>query len=414
MAPLSLSINVSWALIGNIAFAGSQWAVVAAIAKLGTPAMVGQFSLALALTAPVFMLTALSLRSVQAADARRDFDFVDYFLLRAASSTLALTAVAGILLMTHYDHDLVLVCAFVAVAKAFESLSDICYGLMQQRERMDRIAWSMVLRGGVGLLAVVLLLRLTGSLTLGVLGLTACWAAVFLLYDARKALLLSSAFARPHPEPRRWKHRWRRMRNLALLTLPLGVVMMLVSLNVNIPRYFVESTLGEEQLGYYSAIAYIGFAAATVVGAMGQAATAPLARHHALREPHSFTLLVVKLVAIAAFIGAFGWAIAELFGEAVLTLLYTPAYARHAELFAFFMAVTVVSLVSTVLGYAMTAMRRFKVQVPIFVLVVAVNYAACKVLIPEIQLAGAVWAVFASAAVQCVASAAVVAPHLRR
>jgi O-antigen/teichoic acid export membrane protein len=68
---------------------------------------------------------------------------------------------------------------------------------------------------------------------------------------------------------------------------------------------------------------------------------------------------------------------------------------------------------ASALGYGMTAMRRFGVQLPIFVLVVAVNVVACVVLVPRIGLFGAVWALAASSFVQLAASAYVVARGLR-
>ena len=52
------------------------------LAKLGTPEMVGQFTLGLAITTPLIMFTNLQLRAVQATDASRQYKFGDYFALR--------------------------------------------------------------------------------------------------------------------------------------------------------------------------------------------------------------------------------------------------------------------------------------------------------------------------------------------
>src|SRR5437867_2722549 len=68
---------------------------------------------------------------------------------------------------------------------------------------------------------------------------------------------------------------------LAWLASPLAFVMMLGSLNTSPPRYFVERSLGEAQLGIFTAIAYLIVAGETVVGAMGQSAGPRLARYYA-------------------------------------------------------------------------------------------------------------------------------------
>src|SRR5690242_13021708 len=57
---MSWRSNFAWALSGNVVYAACQWGMVIALAKLGNSFMVGQFSLGLALAAPVMMFTNLS------------------------------------------------------------------------------------------------------------------------------------------------------------------------------------------------------------------------------------------------------------------------------------------------------------------------------------------------------------------
>ena len=57
---------------------------------------------------------------------------------------LSLLVIAGIVLVSGYRWETALVILTVGIARAFESISEIFYGLLQQRERMDRIAKSMM------------------------------------------------------------------------------------------------------------------------------------------------------------------------------------------------------------------------------------------------------------------------------
>src|SRR6266568_5527229 len=45
---VSLRTNFAWTLAGNAVYAVCQWGMLVSIAKLGSPAMVGQFALGLA------------------------------------------------------------------------------------------------------------------------------------------------------------------------------------------------------------------------------------------------------------------------------------------------------------------------------------------------------------------------------
>src|ERR1700678_241367 len=89
----SLRRNFVWTLLGNLVYAGCQWCMLIALAKLTNAQMVGQFALALAITAPVFMLTGLQLRVVQATDAGHEYRFEEYFSLRLICTCVGLAAV---------------------------------------------------------------------------------------------------------------------------------------------------------------------------------------------------------------------------------------------------------------------------------------------------------------------------------
>src|ERR1041385_9279534 len=49
----SLRVNFAWAVAGQAIYSACQWAILAALAKLASPAAVGKFALALAITGPI-------------------------------------------------------------------------------------------------------------------------------------------------------------------------------------------------------------------------------------------------------------------------------------------------------------------------------------------------------------------------
>src|SRR5439155_21545021 len=188
---LTLRANFLWTLAGNVIYATCQWGILVALAKLGTPQMVGEFALALAVTAPILIGAGLSLRSVQATDALGEYEFRDYFSLRLLTSAAAVLAVAGVVCFSPYGARAAVVILIVAIAKAFESISDIVHGLWQQHERMDLIARSLVLKGVLSLGVFALAFYFTGDLRVAACGLALVWALVLLFYDARWAANVS-------------------------------------------------------------------------------------------------------------------------------------------------------------------------------------------------------------------------------
>jgi O-antigen/teichoic acid export membrane protein len=406
--PLSLPASFSWSLAGNVVYAACQWAMLVVLAKLGSTEAVGRFSLGLAVTAPVILLAGLQLRTVQATDHRDRFRFGDYLGLRLLTTALALAAVGLIVAAAGYGRETALVVLAVGLGKAFEAVADVYYGLFQQRERMERVARALMLQGVLGLAALAVLLHLTGSLVWA----TAGWAAAAALALTAYTLPAARALARADALRPRWEPR--ALGRLAWLALPLGVVMMLVSLNTNLPRYFIEGERGERELGIFSAIAYLMAAGNTVVAALGQAVSPRLAKHFAAGDRRAFAALLGKLVGVAVLVGAAGVAVALAAGRPLLTLLYRPEYADHESLLLWVMAASGLGYVASFLGYGMSAARYFRAQLPLFAAVALVTAAACAVLVPRFGLVGGAVACLVAAAVQVVGSGAVLAHALSR
>src|SRR5579871_3850894 len=91
--------NFIQTLIGNGAYAFANWAILVVIAKMGTPYMLGQFALSLAIAQLIFVLTSFNLGGVLMTDARREFQFIDYVGIRMFMTIVGFAA-------------LILVCSF--------------------------------------------------------------------------------------------------------------------------------------------------------------------------------------------------------------------------------------------------------------------------------------------------------------
>ncbi len=133
IVPLSLRANFSWTFAGNVIASGCGWAMLVALAKLGTAETVGRFALGLAVTTPVILFSNLQLRTIQATDAERKYPFRDYFGLRLVMLALALAGIVGIVFFSSYQPELALTVIVIGVGKGIDAVSDVIYGLLQQR-----------------------------------------------------------------------------------------------------------------------------------------------------------------------------------------------------------------------------------------------------------------------------------------
>ena len=417
---LSLRANFSWTFVSNVVYAGCQWGMLVALAKLGSPEMVGQFALGLAIAAPVMMFASLKMRLVQATDAKHEYQFGDYFGLRLITTTLALLIITGIVLVAGYHRETTLVILTVGVAKALESISDVFYGLLQRYDRMDFIAKSMMIKGPLSLVALSVGVYLTGRVFWGTIGLVVTWALTLIGYDIRSGALILKHVLQPdglvpnkgHPGAR-WRPTWdmKALASLAWFALPLGFVVMLSSLHSNIPRYFVERYLGESELGIFAALAYFHRSGNIVVKALGHSASSRLSQYYAAGNSSAFRTLLLKLAGIGVLLGGASVLVALVAGHEILTLLYQPEYARQ-DIFVRLMVAAGMTYVTSFLIYGVTAARYFRVQMLLYAVVTGILVLACMFLIPSDGLRGAATALILAGGVQASGSIIITVPVL--
>ena len=393
--PLSLRRNFSWALLGNIIYAICQWGMLSVLARLGSPERVGQFALALAITAPVVLFANLKLRTVQATDINNEYAFGVYLALRLVTVSVALMVIAGIV-WWRFDNSLGAVVLMMGVAKSIESISDVLFGLLQKHERMDRIARSQIMKGVASLVGFALVVWLTDRLLLGIIAMALVWGGVLVFYDLPNAARILRQTASDSIDDRTLALRpdwsFSRTRRLARQAFPLGLTVMLGSLTTSIPQYFLEHFRGTHDVGLYAAMSYPLVAGSLVVGAMGQSATPRLAQRYASHDLRGFNRLVLQLVGWGMVIGALGPLVVLGFGRHLLTLLYGAAYASETGVFVLIVLAAGLGYGYVFLGTALSAMRRFDIQFPATLAGVVILSGLCIVLVPSFGLVGIGWA----------------------
>jgi O-antigen/teichoic acid export membrane protein len=411
---VSLRANFTWTFFGNAVYSACQWGSLVILAKLGSPELVGQYSLGLAIAMPVIALASLQLRPVIASDVKEEYRFGEYLGFRITTTALAMLVISAIALAMYRGRMMTSLIFLMGFSQALEAISDLYYARLQFIDRMDRIAKSQIIRGPISLLAMGLAVAVTGQVVWGAAALVLARAAVLFGYDLRTRTQCPQPLSPNAEEARtalerlketlrpRWD--WRRFGEILWLSLPLGIVALLVNLNVNIPRYFIQNNFGTRELGLFSSIAFMMSAGNLFVGALAQAAFVRMAKSFAEGNASDFVSVLLKLLGIGTLLGAGGIVLARVAGAELLTILYRPEYAALAPVLVLFMVVAWLSYLSQFLGYAMTSARYFVHQIPLFAIVALSITAGSYWLVPKMGLKGAVLATLVGVTVQLIGS----------
>jgi O-antigen/teichoic acid export membrane protein len=411
----TLRVNFVWNAVGIAVFSLSQWGILAAFAKLGTPALVGRVVYGLALTTPLFVIGGLQLRQIQATDTENRHRLNQYLGLRVLTTGAAILVALFVACMTLTSGvQLFPIVVLWTLAKTFDAGSDCLYGLFQQYERMDYVGLSLLFRGLFAFAAVVVLLRASHSAPIALAGVLASWSAVFILFDVPAARVLVHRRERQgfsldkiSDLLRPVFHR-RQLAPLCFEAAPLGIVAFLFAVQAQIPRYLIAGLLHSRELGLFSAAAYLTFVGTALVSALGAPASVRLAQYYIAGARGSFHHLMTKLLLIAGALGLAGILVSVFAGREILALLYTNEYSQMAGVLTMLCAGSALSYFASFFGYGMTSLRRYKIQVPLFLCVVLVTILSCYWLTGRYGMMGTAGGVLIGSLVQLLLSAAVV------
>jgi O-antigen/teichoic acid export membrane protein len=389
----SLRQNSLWTFFGSLSVNGAKWVLFVLLTKVASPGVVGEFSLALAVATPISILAQLQLRVTFITDLTNGTPYGAYWALRVLTSCLALLTAAVLGLVGYGWGSTALLIVLVAASQAVESARDMWGGLPHKYERLDVTSLGDALDALLSTAFFAASLALGAGLHMAVAAMTAGRLTVLLTYDVPRARSLVRS--REHTA-----FVWAPilLKRLLGVALPLGLTTFLVSLNSNLPRYFIEDVLGKQELAHFAAVGYLVLLAQLAVGSVGRAASPRLASLYHARGS-AFVGLTVRLVGLGGAVGAAALLVAYLWGAPLLALVYTPDYAEASGVLLLLMVSAAIYFANSFLGVALSSARQFRVQTVVYLTVVVTTYLGCRLLVPAFGLPGAAYAQIISAGV---------------
>ncbi len=405
---LRLRENFGWTLLGNGVLYSCQALMLVVLAKLTTPESVGEFVLALAVAAPIVMFCKLQLRAVQVTDIANQYRFGHYLGLRLAMMLLAVLA-AGAIGLIFFSQARAWLIVMVAASAIVTAVREVFHAAMQKRERMDYIAIAHMITGPANITVFGIAIFLTGNLLVAIGAIIVVKLCLLLFYDrVRLAHLGVGDESRIGMSEMSPIFDSRPLIAIAVIAIPLGIVMAMITLQANVPKYFLEGYVGTKMLGFFGVIAMFALAVELICNSLGQAAMPRLAVYYR-DDVKAFGILVAKLAAIGLMLAIAGVLGARFLGQWALTVMFKSEYARYNDVLVLVMLVGGVNGIAAFMGFAMTAGRYFRVQVPISGLVLVVAIVACWLLVPAYGIHGAAMALLFAAVGRLVLQTSVVA-----
>jgi len=392
VAKKTLCRQFSWTFPANAIYGACNLLLLVVLNKLGSTAIAGKFSLVLAITAPIFMFANLRFNTILASDMQPSVRVSDYFKLRIILLAAAICITAGGLRMPS-STGLGVLLMTVALAKAAEAISDLCCGLQQRIERMDRIAISLVSNGLTMIGSFAIVYYVSRRLDYAAMGLLASRLAVLLLYDIPAAHQASKHAVFTRPRPATHPEVLASMGTILLTAAPLGVTAALLSLSSNIPRYIIADEFGDDMLGLFCSVAVVLQAGNLVFRAIEQPAIPRLAQLLNEKNADGFWMLLESLMAGFLLVGVAGCALSLWVGPTLLSWVFSPAFRPMGGVLALMTLAMVIAQIAGMIESSLIAARLTAVQMAMHSVTTLSCFLLGVLLIPRFELYGAVLAV---------------------
>lgn len=390
--------RAKWLLSGNILFAFSQWLMLIFFSRMSSAEQLGYYSYALAITAPIFLLTNLQLRPLLVADFNTEnvFKFSQYFSLRLITTIIA--SLISLFFVNWNNKVALLIFILVIATKGLESISDIIYAFYNAKKQTHFISKSLSIKSILIIIISFVTLYLTNNIFYSLTGTVIAYIFILIFIDIRQnnRLLKNIKFVDSH------------LRNIILTGLPLGISVMLISLQTNIPRYFLESYLSVKFVGIYTVFYYFLIIGGIIINSICQYLSPYFSEFYRNNELEKLKKSIFQASAFALLLGFLGLIVSILLHSFIIETIYGNDFVKYSYLLPYVMFAGIFSYLSVVSGYLLTSLKLFKVQMPIFLALVLFTTIYSYILIPKFGLLGAAYTTILTAVSQFIISSLVV------
>lgn len=362
-------------IIGKLSMTLAQGLILVVLARLEGAAVVGLYTLGLAIVSPIFLMSHMRMQDVIATHPDNASVWAAHARLLLLTGMAAFT-VAGAISIIWPTRGLWEIVIPLSLTKAVESVVFTCHGYWQSQGRVFRIAASNAVRAFAALATITLGTWLSG-VVLGVALMAGVATAQLLLWELRQVPSLRSPGTRGEL--------WRLLGTVA----PLGLVAMLLSLNQNVVRMIVEFHVGTAELGIFAASAYLVRTGAIAAQAIGQEGAPRIRAARASGDAHGLYVAGLRSAGLALAIGVILLLLGVWVGPDVVALLYGDHFRPSQLLLAMILLAGVPLFGSTALSVTTVASGRHRAYVGVVSASLVATALAALILTPAWGLIGA-------------------------
>lgn len=370
--------NLSWTLVGNVFYSLVKWLILIMFVRSLTGEEVGMYSLALAISAPLFLFANMRLRTVYVVSDNNNFRELLILRYLVIIISLIIISIISFLWLNQYFW----VVLFVSLIKVAEMISDLLYALPHKENNLTLIG-KILLFKGMGILLVVGVTLLVSKSLLITLSTYVLFVFLFIFLEYKLCL----------PFKTDAKFEIKLIKGLLITTIPLGFVQFLGSINISQPKYFLDIFHSIEIVGIFTAITYILTIVNLIMSSLSQTYLRSIKNLIIENKYGKLKDLIFKKMGFVGFgIGIIGLINSALFGDLFLEIIYGEVISNYTFVLIILSVSITFTFFSWIFDTVLMAFESYKIQPFIAMLVFTISIPVSIILIHEGEILGATFA----------------------
>ena len=393
------------AMAGNFSATASLAVIIISLARLSNKATVGQFSYALSICTPIFLLAYLRIRDIKSTETQSQYSTNDFFRVVLLTNSIGLVAIVPICLLAGIDRPTILIAIMIGVWRMVMAFVEVIYGVHQKRTDMKTQARLQIGHSVVTAIAFVASYFATRNIPIA-LGIVAASNLILIFTVDLKTIPREPADSN-HQSESNSDTANNNIFRFILSVLPLGIGGAIFSLNMVFPRVLLEEHFSYETVGVFAALAFFARFGTPAMQAIGQTVSAKLSKSFQSGDRTNFHKLMMQATILPLAVGIALIIAGLLVGQQVLLFVFGPEFVVGKIDVVLIMVYATLTYLSTVLTFSLIASRRLTSQMLILTGTVLTTLVAGLILIPEYGITGACWSLTFSSIVRIIGTVSV-------
>lgn len=373
--------NLFWTITANLIQAFTKWGYLILIARSLTKADVGVYSLGLAITAPIVLFFNFRLRTLLVTSF--DGNFEVFKKLRNILDIISFIFIATLALFMYKSYFVLII--LIGVIKILDLKSELYYSIPHYYNNLIVPAKLIIFKSIILCSVFICTLLYSKDLTIS-LFIQIVIQFLFLLFESKICMDFIDSKKSLNQKEAVY------LGTLISSGIVLGFVQLIVSLNSNIPRLFIEDILNVSKLADYSILAYIFTIGNVFISAV---VNNILPKLRVLRINDKIdelnNLVFIKIPIILLGLSIFIVSFIYLFGIALISFIYGSEYYNENNklvLTILFIALLVNSY-SAIIDNSLIVFELMNKQIYISILMLIITFISSYYLINNYELLGA-------------------------